>query len=201
MSMKKNVFKRALSMAMAVLMVLSCWVWFEPAQVMADAAASTLKDHYLFAYFTGTSKEGQTIHLAVSKDGYNYTALRNNEPVIIPSKGVGNVRDPYIWYNEQDNYYYILATDLDFTDGGGDYSNNSQSFIIWRSKDLVNWYDETFIDVSKMAHLIGDTRNMSAVWAPQVLWDGSAYVVYFTLACNATSWFNWQEDAEDECLL
>lgn len=190
MSMKKNIFKRALSMAMAVLMVLSCWVWFEPAQVMADAAASTIKDHYLFAYFTGTSKEGQTIHLAVSEDGYTYTALRGNDPVIIPSKGVGCVRDPYIWYNEQDNYYYILATDLDFTDGGGDYSNNSQSFIIWRSKDLVNWYDETMIDVNKMAHLIGDTRNMSAVWAPQVLWDGSAYVVYFTLACNATSWFD-----------
>ncbi len=190
MSMKKNLFKRSFSAFMAVLMVLSCWVWFEPAQMMAEAANNAVKDHYLFAYFTGTSKEGQTIHLAVSTDGYNYTALRNNEPVIIPSKGVGNVRDPYIWYNEQDNYYYILATDLDFTDGGGTYSNNSQSFIIWRSKDLVNWYDETFIDVSKMAHLIGDTRNMSAVWAPQVLWDGSAYVVYFTLACNATSWFD-----------
>ncbi len=182
--------KRALSMLLAVMMVLSCWVWIEPNQLIAEAANDVVKDHYLFAYFTGTSKEGQTIHLAVSEDGYNYTALRNNEPVIIPSKGVGNVRDPYIWYNEQDNYYYILATDLDFTDGGGTYSNNSQSFIIWRSKDLVNWYDETFIDVSKMAHLIGDTRNMSAVWAPQVLWDGSAYVVYFTLACNATSWFD-----------
>ncbi len=191
MSMKKNVLKRSLSMVMAVLMVLSCWVWADPSQsLIAEAANDTLKNRYLFAYFTGTSKEGQTIHLAVSEDGYNYTALRNNEPVIIPSKGVGNVRDPYIWYNEQDNYYYILATDLDFTDGGGTYSNNSQSFIIWRSKDLVNWYDETFIDVSKMAHLIGDTRNMSAVWAPQVLWDGSAYVVYFTLACNATSWFD-----------
>lgn len=182
--------KRVLSVFMATLIVLSCWVWIAPEKSVANAANTTPKDHYLFAYFTGTSKEGQTIHLAVSEDGYNYTALRNNEPVIIPSKGVGNVRDPYIWYSEQDNYYYILATDLDFTDGGGTYSNNSQSFIIWRSKDLVNWYDETFIDVSKMAHLIGDTRNMSAVWAPQVLWDGSAYVVYFTLACNATSWFD-----------
>ncbi len=182
--------KRILSALMAALIVLSCWVWIAPESSIASAANSNIKNRYLFAYFTGTSKEGQTIHLAVSEDGYNYTALRNNEPVIIPSKGVGNVRDPYIWYNEQDNYYYILATDLDFTDGGGTYSNNSQSFIIWRSKDLVNWYDETFIDVSKMAHLIGDTRNMSAVWAPQVLWDGSAYVVYFTLACNATSWFD-----------
>ncbi|MBQ3128240.1 MAG: InlB B-repeat-containing protein [Clostridia bacterium] len=186
----KKIGKRILSTILAVATLMSCWVWMAPEQNKAAAATTDAKDHYLFAYFTGTSKEGQTIHLAVSEDGYNYTALRANEPVIIPSKGVGNVRDPYIWYNEQDNYYYILATDLDFTDGGGTYSNNSQSFIIWRSKDLVHWYDETFIDVSKMAHLIGDTRNMSAVWAPQVLWDGSAYVVYFTLACNATSWFD-----------
>ena len=99
--------KRILSAFMAMLIVLSCWVWIAPESSIASAANSTLKDHYLFAYFTGTSKEGQTIHLAVSDDGYNYTALRNNEPVIIPSKGVGNVRDPYIWYNEQDNYYYI----------------------------------------------------------------------------------------------
>ncbi len=182
--------KRALSMLLVALMVLSCWVWVEPNQLMAEAANNAVKDHYLFAYFTGTSKEGQTIHLAVSEDGYNYTALRGNDPVIIPSKGVGCVRDPYIWYNEQDNYYYILATDLDFTDSGSDYSNNSTGFIVWRSEDLITWHDETFIDVSRMAHLIGDTRNMSAVWAPQVLWDGSAYVVYFTLACNATSWFD-----------
>ena len=198
MSMETKPMKKVLSMLMAVLMVLSCWVWVEPSpSLIAEAANETVKDHYLFAYFTGTSKEGQTIHLAVSEDGYQYTALRNNEPVIIPSKGVGNVRDPYIWYNEQDNYYYILATDLDFTDGGGDYSNNSQSFIVWRSKDLVNWYDETFIDVNAMAHLIGDTGGMTAVWAPQVLWDGSAYVVYFTLCCNATGsdgtgWNNMQ---------
>lgn len=197
MSMKNTHFKKALSLFLAVVTVLSCWVWVAPEQAIVSAAAETLKDHYLFAYFTGTSKEGQTIHLAVSKDGYQYTALRNNEPVIIPSKGVGSVRDPYIWYNEQDNYYYILATDLDFTDGGGTYSNNSQSFIVWRSKDLVTWYDETFIDVAAMAHIIGDTRGMTAVWAPQVLWDGSAYVVYFTLCCNATGqdgtgWNNMQ---------
>lgn len=183
-------FRKALSLLLASLIVMSCWVWVDPAPLMAEAANAAVKDKYLFAYFTGTSKEGQTIHLAVSEDGYNYTALRGNDPVIIPSKGVGNVRDPYIWYNEQDNYYYILATDLDFTDEGGTYSNHSTGFIVWRSEDLVTWHDETFIDVSRMAHLIGDTRNMSAVWAPQVLWDGSSYVVYFTLACNATSWFD-----------
>ncbi len=188
-----KIAKKTLSIIMAVLMVLSCWVWTAPSKTaVAEAATAEAKDHYLFAYFTGTSKEGQTIHLAVSKDGYNYTALRGNDPVIIPSKGVGCVRDPYIWYNEQDNYYYILATDLDFTDDDtpDGYSHNSTGFIVWRSEDLVTWHDESFIDVSRMAHLIGDTRGMNAVWAPQVLWDGSAYVVYFTLRCNATTGFD-----------
>ncbi|MBQ5591447.1 MAG: InlB B-repeat-containing protein [Clostridia bacterium] len=194
----KKIGKRILSTILAVATIMSCWVWMAPEQSEAAAATTDAKDHYLFAYFTGTSKEGQTIHLAVSEDGYNFTALRNNEPILIPSKGVGNVRDPYIWYNEQDHYYYIIATDLDFTDGGGDYynrwamnedtdySDNSQSFLIWRSRDLINWYDEVMIDVAAMSHLIGDTSRMTQVWAPQVLWDGTSYIVYFTLCCEQT---------------
>ena len=183
--------KRILAFLMTMLMVLSCWVWFEPVET---SSAANLKgdSNYLFAYFTGTSIEGQTIHLAVSQDGLNYTALRNNEPVIVPSKGTGCVRDPYLWYNEQDNYYYILATDLDFTDTGSDYSDNSESFIVWRSKDLVHWYDETMIDVKAILGKLGiNNNNMQAVWAPQVLWDGSSYVVYFSLQCDATSNGSW----------
>ena len=184
--------KRALSMLLVALMVLSCWVWVDPQASIANAATITGDSSYLFAYFTGTSIEGQTIHLAVSQDGLNYTALRNNEPVIIPSKGTGNVRDPYLWYNENDGYYYILATDLDFTDKGSDYSDNSESFIVWRSKDLVNWYDETMIDVKAILGRLGvNNNNMQAVWAPQVLWDGSSFVVYFSLQCDATSNGSW----------
>ena len=183
--------KRLIAFVMTMLMVLSCWVWFEPIET-ASAATLTGNSNYLFAYFTGTSIEGQTIHLAVSQDGLNYTALRNNEPVIVPSKGTGCVRDPYLWFNEKDNYYYILATDLDFTDTGSDYSDNSESFIVWRSKDLVNWYDETMIDVKAVLGRLGiNNNNMQAVWAPQVLWDGSSYVVYFSLQCDATSNGSW----------
>lgn len=183
--------KRILAFLMTMLMVLSCWVWFEPVET-SSAANITGDSNYLFAYFTGTSIEGQTIHLAISQDGLNYTALNTNEPVIVPSKGTGCVRDPYLWYNENDGYYYILATDLDFTDTGSDYSDNSESFIVWRSKDLVNWYDETMIDVKAILGRLGiNNNNMQAVWAPQVLWDGSSYVVYFSLQCDATSNGSW----------
>mgnify|MGYP003295941185 CR=1 FL=1 len=44
--------------------------------------ATSLKDAYVFCYFVGNSPEEQTIHLAVSTDGYNFQALNNNESVI-----------------------------------------------------------------------------------------------------------------------
>ena len=187
-----KIAKRILSLLVAAAVVLSCWVWIAPQKNFAKAANLTGDSNYLFAYFTGTSIEGQTIHLAVSQDGLNYTALHNNDPVIVPSKGTGCVRDPYLWYNENNGYYYILATDLDFTDTGSDYSDNSESFIVWRSKDLVNWYDETMIDVKAILGRLGiNNNNMQAVWAPQVLWDGSDFVVYFSLQCDGTSNGSW----------
>lgn len=181
MSMKKNVFKRALSMAMAVLMVLSCWVWFEPVETVN--AADEIKNKYLFAYFTDNSSAGQTIHLAVSEDGLHYTALRNNEPVIVPSKGTGAVRDPYLWYNEQDNYYYLIATDMDASNN--QWWNNCNGFIMWRSKDLVHWYDETFINVRDLLLQLGkDVNLVNRAWAPQIMWDGQSYVIYFSLIAD-----------------
>ena len=186
-----KIAKRILAALVAVTVVLSCMVWI-PKLDSVKAANLTGDSNYLFAYFTGTSIEGQTIHLAVSQDGLKYTALHNNDPVIVPSKGTGCVRDPYLWYNENDGYYYILATDLDFTDTGSDYSDNSESFIVWRSKDLVNWYDETMIDVKAILGRLGiNNNNMQAVWAPQVLWDGSEFVVYFSLQCDGTSNGSW----------
>ena len=52
---------------------------------------------YLFCYFTGNEVSEQTIHPAVSTDGYNFKALNNNEPIIEQTKGTGCVRDPYIF--------------------------------------------------------------------------------------------------------
>ena len=172
--------KKALSMLLVALMVLSCWVWVDPSQSLVASAAETIKDKYLFAYFTDNSSEGQTVHLAVSEDGLHYTALRNNEPVIIPSKGTGAVRDPYLWYNEQDNYYYLIATDMDAS--GNVWWDNCNGFIMWRSKDLVHWYDEMFINVYDLLVQLGkEPGTVHRAWAPQILWDGTSYVVYFSI--------------------
>ncbi|MBR3595860.1 MAG: InlB B-repeat-containing protein, partial [Clostridia bacterium] len=178
--MAKIRLKKTLSVFLSVLMVLSCWVWVAPESHDHAHAAEAVKDMYLFAYFTGNSSDGQTIHLAVSEDGLHYTALRNNEPVIIPSKGTGAIRDPYIWYNEQDNYYYLIGTDMDSADN--QWWDNCNGFLMWRSKDLVHWYDETFIDVYDMMQRFNQKVGIvHRAWAPQILWDGQSYVVYFSI--------------------
>ena len=187
--MKNTTFKRAMSFFLTVLMVLSCWVWLpsEATHIHAEAADSAVKNKYLFAYFTGNSSDGQTVHLAVSEDGLHYTALRNNEPVIIPSKGTGAVRDPYLWYNEQDNYYYLICTDMDSVDN--QWWDNCNGFIMWRSKDLVHWYDETYINIYDMLQKFNQkVEIVHRAWAPQIMWDGSSYVVYFSIDTDNVSY-------------
>ena len=71
---------------------------------------------YVFCYFVGNEVDEQTIHLAVSNDGYNFAALNNNEPIIKQTQGTGCVRDPYIYKTKDEegkDCYYIVATDMD----------------------------------------------------------------------------------------
>ena len=52
--------------------------------------------------------------------------------------------------------------------------------VLWRSKDLVNWSDETIISMTE----ITGADDIQRCWAPQVFWDAQEqkYLVYFGLA-------------------
>ncbi|MBE6719684.1 MAG: hypothetical protein E7571_03380 [Ruminococcaceae bacterium] len=136
---------------------------------------------YLFSYFTGNSTSQQRIHFAVSKDGYTFTPLNNNDEVITQTKGTLNCRDPYI-FKGQDGYYYLIATDMDCNTG---WWGNSNTMVIWRSADLVNWTNETVINMSE----ITGADDIQRCWAPQVIWDEKEqkYMVYFALASGSIS--------------
>ena len=139
--------------------------------------AKSREGAYLFSYFTGNSTSQQRVHFAVSKDGYHFTPLNNNDEIITQTKGTLNCRDPYI-FKGQDGYYYIIATDMDCNTG---WWGNSNSMVLWRSTDLVNWTDETIIN---MAEITG--AWIGRCWAPQVIWDENEqkYFVYFALYRN-----------------
>ena len=46
------------------------------------SGAKAKYDAYLFVYFTGNRKSEEAIRFALSKDGYNYKALNNNNPIV-----------------------------------------------------------------------------------------------------------------------
>ena len=138
--------------------------------------ATSRKDAYVFCYFIGNEVDEQRIHLAVSTDGYNFKALNNNEPVIKQTKGTGCVRDPYMLKAVDENgkdCYYIIATDMNALDGW----TSNHALITWKSYDMIEWFDETVIDIRQFEGF--ETCNRA--WAPQAIWDESVgmYMVYW----------------------
>ena len=92
------------------------------------------------AFYTGyclTAEYQQTICHATSEDGITWTKDAAN-PVITPMIELYEKldwRDPYVFYNEEDKYYWILISarrlDMPVTRRG--------CIVLYRSKDLVNW--------------------------------------------------------------
>lgn len=128
---------------------------------------------YLFCYFVGNQPEEERVHFAASDDGYNFTALNGNKPVIIQTKGKKCCRDPFV-FRDEDNRFHIIATDMRSNDG---WCNNN-SMVIWDSDDLISWHNERIIDFSQFE----ETRNANRVWAPQIIFDKfrNEYMIYWT---------------------
>lgn len=128
---------------------------------------------YLFCYFVGNKPEEERIHFAVSDDGYNFTALNSNEPVIVQTKGQMCCRDPYL-FRDEEGVFHIIATDMRSEDGWA----NNNSMIVWDSKDLLKWENERIIDFS----VFESTKRANRVWAPQVIFDKfrNEYLLYWT---------------------
>lgn len=131
------------------------------------------RNKYLFAYFLGNEPHQERICFAVSEDGYHFTPLNGNKPVILQTKGKQCVRDPYI-FKGQDDYYYIVGTDMKCIEGW----ESNHALVVWRSKDLIDWSDENIIDMCDLGEDFADTTR---AWAPQAIWDEkeNAYMLYW----------------------
>ena len=157
--------KRAFSIALLVGLLISC--------------QSNLKNEphtaYLFTYFTGNGDGEEAIRYAVSRDGFNYFALNDNEP-IIASKSIsdtGGVRDPHI-LRGKDGYFYMTVTDL-YTNNGW----NNTKIILMRSNDLISW-ESHVIDLPNKFHAFSE---ITRAWAPQTFYDEKEdkLMVYFSM--------------------
>lgn len=128
---------------------------------------------YLFCYFTGNLPKEESVHFALSRDGYHFDALNSNEPVIRQKLGKKSCRDPFI-FRDEDNIFHIIATDMRCHDGW----NSNSSMVIWDSVDLINWENERIIDFSAFE----ETKNADRVWAPQIIYDKfkGEYMIYWS---------------------
>ena len=133
----------------------------------------SLSGKYMFCQFVGNKPEEERIHFAVSADGYNFRPLNKNQPVIIQTKGKKCVRDPYIMRG-QDGFFYIIGTDMKSSEGW----TSNHALVTWKSADLVEWTDETIIDMRDFG---GEFANTNRAWAPQAIWDEkeNSYMVYW----------------------
>ena len=100
----------------------------------AQPAANTA---YLMTYFTESPNmvgADYGLHLAVSRDGLNWTPLNQNNPVVTPTAGDLGLRDPFV-FRKQDGTFVVVATDL----RGTDFTRNSQYLHVWDSTNLTSF--------------------------------------------------------------
>lgn len=168
--MKFKISKKIVSLFLAVMMVVTS----VPAFAINASAAENTK--YLFAYFTGDTVDGQKIRFATSSDGKKFRTLNNGNYTVTQKTGTQCARDPYLFYSEKENCYYLLATDYDYSHNN--WGDKQSTMTVWKSNDLITWSNETHIDAKNIPG--GSFENN--LWAPQALWDDAEqkYMVYYS---------------------
>ncbi|MDO9374306.1 MAG: glycoside hydrolase family 43 protein [Ferruginibacter sp.] len=127
------------------------------------AAFAQADSAFLFSYFKNNGQDG--LHLAYSRDGYSFTALKNDSSFLHPELSKDKLmRDPCI-IRGADNKFHLVWT-VSWTDGGIGYAN---------SPDLVNWSSQQYLPV--MAH---ESTTLNA-WAPEIAYDdvNKRYMIYW----------------------
>ncbi|MGQ1945543.1 immunoglobulin-like domain-containing protein [Geofilum sp. OHC36d9] len=131
---------------------------------------------YLFVYFTGNVGDQEAIRFALSDDGYSYTSLNGNNPVISSQliSSTGGVRDPHI-LRGNDGWFYMTATDMVSANG---WSSN-RAMVLLKSKDLINWESS----VVNIQNRFPGQEDLLRVWAPQTIYDSKVgkYMIYWSM--------------------
>ena len=147
--------------------------------ILQSFTSSSEKNYqaYLFVYFTGNNVVDESIHYAISHDGYNYLALNDNAPIIDSKKisSTGGVRDPHILRTEDGNTFYMVVTDMTSSKGW----DSNRAMVLMKSENLVEW-TSSIINIQQK---YPNQENLKRVWAPQTIYDPQAgkYMVYWSM--------------------
>lgn len=134
-----------------------------------------------------------SLHMALSADGYSFTALNDGNPVIAgdtiaDQKGI---RDPHI-YRGPDGAFYMAMTDLhiyarqagfrgtEWERDGETYGwENNRGLVLMKSWDLVNWKRTNI----RFDELSARYKEIGCAWAPETAFDDATgkLMIYLTM--------------------
>ncbi|MBP5420416.1 MAG: glycoside hydrolase family 43 protein [Bacteroidales bacterium] len=168
------------------------------AVLMATACCTQQQEEiygYLYCHMSG---RGEWTAFAISRDGENWTDLKNGDEVYDTEKLSaieGGARDAYITRAFDNKSYVMVTTDMCVRK-----SNHwfNYGIDLLKSDDLINWTSTTF-DFRKGPEIFCDPESpdiytdysgVNRVWAPQIIWDTNyewangekgGYFIYYSL--------------------
>lgn len=145
---------------------------------------------YLLVYH---QDEDHSLHAAISRDGYSFTALNNNKPIISGDTIADQlgIRDPHI-YRGPDGAFYLAMTDLHIyaqragyrsteweRDGKAYGWGNNRGLVLMKSFDLINWTRANI----RFDQLSKEFAEIGCAWAPETIYDPitQRMMIYFTM--------------------
>lgn len=115
-------------------------------------------DYFLFTSFRGNGEDG--LHLALSTNGYHWTALRGDRSFLKPEIGGSKImRDPCLAQGPDGTFHLVWTS--------GWTADKGKVIGHATSKDLVHWSEQQAIPLMEEEP---KTRNL---WAPEIFYDGA----------------------------
>lgn len=147
-------------------------------------------DAYLMVFH---KDETHGLYMAISRDGYTFTALNDGNPVIAGDTIAyqRGIRDPHI-YRGPDGAFYLAMTDLHVfaqRDGyretqwerpGNAYGwGNNKGLVLMKSWDLIHWSRANI----RFDQLTAGLSEIGCAWAPETTYDERAgkLMIYYTM--------------------
>lgn len=121
------------------------------------AAEPSRADAFLFTSFRGNGEDG--LHLALSHDGFHWTALNGDRPFLRSEIGNKLMRDPCLAQGPDGTFHLVWTT--------GWTAESGKIIGYARSRDLIHWSAPRGIEVMQREPR---TRN---VWAPELFYDAT----------------------------
>lgn len=137
--------------------------------------------------------ETHGLYMALSRDGYTFTALNDAKPVIAGDTIAiqQGIRDPHI-FRGPDGAFYLAMTDLhiyaqkagfrstEWERDGDEYGwGNNRGLVLMKSWDLIRW-KRANVSFDKLS---AGLSEVGCVWAPEVTYDDQKgrLMIYFTM--------------------